>query len=125
MAYQIIWENRGVFVDCSGKLTIQDIHEANGELHGDKRFDDHRYQVWDFLESDLSSIKMDEMEEPAATDLVASSYAPNVKVAIVVSESYAVELTSHYRATSLEDNSNWECELFKTMNAARKWIDSN
>jgi len=122
MAYQIEWRKKGVLVRCSGSMDIQDIHEANGKLHGSSQFDNHLFQIWDFLNANLESITLDEMEEPAATDQVASTYAPNVKVAIVVRDPHSVKLMCHYAEKSGDYETDWKCQIFDTMAKASEWI---
>jgi hypothetical protein len=121
MTHQIKWDNGGVFVECSGNLTIQDIHIANGLLQGDERFEKHQFQVWNLIKSNLSQITLEEMKEPAAIDLVASAYTKNVKVALVVQESHAVSLISAYCEQCNQDNSTWQSQYFSHLADAIKW----
>jgi len=123
MLHHIVWDKGGVFVECKGKSTIQDIHEVNGLLHGDARFEQHNFQLWDLVNTDLSQITMEEMQEPAALDLVASAYTKEVKVAIIVTEPYAVKLIESYCEQCNEDDSPWEAQLFSNLEDATKWVD--
>ena len=122
MFHQITWEKDGVFVECKGDLTIQYIHKVNGLLHGDERFEGHKYQVWDFLNSNLSQITLDEMKEPAAIDLVASAYAKKVRVAIIVQEPHSVKLMRYYCDLCNEDDSQWRARNFDNSADANKWV---
>lgn len=124
MAYQITYKERGSIVNCSGTLNIQEINEANGVLHGHESFDKHRYQIWNLLNADMSQITEEEMNEPAATDLAAGLSVFKMKVALVVRDNYAVKLCENYRNVVRELGSNWECQIFNSMNDAQKWIES-
>ena len=124
MAYRIIYSGRGSIVDCSGSFNIQDIHEANGVLHGHARFDEHTYQIWNLVNADLSQITEDEMNEPATTDLAAEISVPKMKVALVVRDDYAVKLCEVYRKKIRELGSKWKCQLFDSMDDAQEWVVS-
>ncbi len=124
MSYQITLKEKGTIVECSGTLSIQEINEANGLLHGHARFDEHTYQIWNYENADLSQITEDEMVEPAATDWAATISVPKMKVALVVRDDHAVKLCEHYIERSKEYTSKWECQLFDSMDDALEWVES-
>ena len=62
------------------------------------------------------------MDEPVATDLVASAYADKVKVAIIVLETHAVKLMNHYCEETNDKDSDWDCKLFESSDGARNWV---
>ncbi len=122
MAYRIAYSDRGSIVECSGSLSIKDIHEVNGVLHGHARFDEHTYQIWNLVNADMSQITEDDMHEPAATDRVAEISVPKMKVALVVRDDYAVKLCEFYRKQIEEQGSKWKCCLFDSMDDAQEWV---
>ncbi len=124
MAFRITYSEKGSIVDCSGSLNIQDIHEANGVLHGHARFDEHSYQIWNLLNADMSQITKKEMNEPVATDHIAEKSVPRMKVALVVQDDYAVTLCEFYRKQIGEFDSKWECRVFDSMDDALEWAES-
>ncbi len=124
MAYRITYTETGSIVDCSGAFNMQDIHDANGVLHGHARFSGHTYQIWNLLKADMSQITEAEMIEPAATDLAAEMSVPKMKVALVVRGDYAVKLCESYRESIGEFDSMWKCQLFDSMDDALEWVTS-
>ncbi len=124
MAYLITYTEKGSIVDCSGTFTMQDIHDANGVLHGHPRFSEHTYQIWNLLKADMSQITENYMIEPAATDLAAEMSTPKMKIALTVRDDYAVKLCESYRKSIGELGSMWECQCFDSMNDALEWVIS-
>ena len=124
MAYSMTFRKRGSIISCSGFLNLQDIHDINGVLYGDARFDKHTYQIWNLLNVDLSQITEDEITELAATDWAAGLSVPKMQVALVVRDDHAVKICEHYRKKLNEFESKWECQLFDSMDDAQEWVDS-
>ncbi len=124
MAYQITYSDRGSIVECSGVFTMQDLHKANGALHGHERFEKHTYQIWNLLNADLSQITEEEMIEPAATDHAAELSVPKMKVALIVRDAHAAKLCESYRENIAEFGTMWKCQLFDSMNEAQEWVIS-
>lgn len=73
MLYYLNYKNNGFFLTHKGLITIDEIHEANGLIHGHEEFDSHKYQIINLLDADFSTINQSESIEPAATDLVMSA----------------------------------------------------
>jgi hypothetical protein len=124
MAYCLIWKESGTILNFSGDLSIKEINEANGFLHGNYRIESHRYTIWDLLGANLSSITEDEIDIPAAIDMPAARYVRKIKVLLVVQEAHATQLCKRYIKTASELISNWEFAIFNSMADAKKWIDS-
>ena len=124
MPYDIKFAERGSVICFDGSISIQDINGANAALYGSAEFDQHSYTIWDFLDADLSQISMEEVDEPAATDWASGISIPRMRVALVVLENHAVNLCLHYKKMIHELESGWECQLFDSMDDARRWVDS-
>ncbi len=124
MAYDFSFKNNGFFVSHKGMITIDEISEANGRIHGHEYFDSHRYQIINLLQADFSEIDQSSSEEPAATDWVASRFQRNVKVAIVVLEDKAVDFCKQYIYESKNIDSPWVFELFADIKDALKWAET-
>ena len=108
MPYEFNWKNNGYIVTLTGISSIEEIHEANGKLQGDYRFDEHKFHIWNQLEADLSSVDISKASEPASIDSVAAKYIPGIKVAFIVQEANAVALCMNYIRKSKDFNSTWE-----------------
>ena len=124
MSYFLTYKNKGFFLTHNGIITIDEIHEANGLIHGHEEFDSHKYQIINLLEANFSSINLNESIEPAATDLVASRIRSNIKVALVARESKAINFCALYISVSKQDGSSWVFEIFSELENALQWGDT-
>ncbi len=122
MAYQITWYRDGVVVACSGRLGFETIGEANGCLHGDRRFDSRAYQIWSLVDADLSQVTERQMAKFAAINRAAALSVPRMKVAFVADEKHTVELCEHYMRRSGGHAGKWQCQMFHSMGAAKAWV---
>jgi len=50
MAYEIIWEEKGILVKFSGTVDEQEVMTINNIMYGDKRFDAITYQIADYTD---------------------------------------------------------------------------
>ena len=121
MPYHISYKNNGLFLTHKELITIDEIHEANGILHGHEEFDSHRYQIINLLDADFSTISQSKSIEPAATDLVASKTKSNVKVALVVRDARAINFCRLYISESKQLGSPWDFEIFSDLEVALEW----
>lgn len=121
MSYLLTYKQNGFFLTHKGLITIDEIHEANGLIHGHEEFDSHRYQIINLLDADFSTINQNESKEPAATDLVASRIRSNIKVALVVREALAMNFCTLYISVSKQDGSSWVFEIFSELESALQW----
>lgn len=124
MSYFLTYKNKGFFLTHKGIITIDEIHEANGLIHGHEEFDSHKYQIINLLEANFSSINLNESIEPAATDLVASRIRSNIKVALVAREAKAINFCALYISVSKQDGSSWVFEIFSELENALQWGDT-
>ncbi len=121
MSYEIRWEEKGTFTCLYGVITIEELEEANGKLHGDARFDNHKYQIWNLLEADFGSITEEEIELVAATDMASSISVPQMKVAIFAVDHHTLKIVNHYIKWSLELNPSWHFKVCTNIEEAEKW----
>ena len=103
------------------KLSIQEIHSANGELHGDARIGDQKYSIWNLLNADLSSATKKEIVEPAATDFGSSHYIPRMKIVFIAHEAYTIELIHCYIDCCRKLDTLWGISIFDDANRAIQW----
>ena len=103
-------------------ISIDEINEVNGLIHGHPEFDAHRYQIVDLLDADFTEILTSTAKQPGATDWAASKTVSHVKVAILVEEPAARQFCQEYIATAQQMGSDWEFALFPCRDQARQWI---
>ena len=108
MSYCLSYKNNGYFLTHKGQITIEEIHEANGLIHGHEEFDSHKYQIINLLDADFTTISKNKSNEPAATDLAASKTRPNVNVALVARETNAINFCKRYISESKQRGSQWD-----------------
>lgn len=106
------------------RVSIHQIHEANGVLHGSEKVDQHDFAIFDLLDADLTQVTLTEVEEPAATDSVLSDSLPSIRLALVARETHSLALCRHYRKTLHEFDSPWECRIFTSMPEALTWAEA-
>ena len=121
MSYYINHKDNGFFLTHKGLITIDEIHEANGLIHGHEEFDSHKYQIVNLLDADFSTISQRKSKEPAATDLVASKTRSNIKVALVAREANAISFCKLYISESKQRSSPWDFQIFSDLEAALEW----
>ena len=121
MSYYISYKDNGFFLTHKGIITIDEIHKANGLIHGHEEFDSHKYQIINLLDADFSTICQSKSKEPAVTDLVASKSQSNIKVAIVAWEANAISFCKLYISESKQRGSPWDFEIFSDLEAALEW----
>lgn len=115
------WDGQGFILVFDGLTTLDDINDANGKLQGLENFDRHKYQIWNLLNADLSTITTTEIKEPAAYDWAASLAVPNVKATMVGTEQAVIELWDAYVEQSKKMGSPWNFERFSNFSDALKW----
>ena len=121
MSYSLNYKNNGFFLTHKGRITIDELHEANGRIHGHKEFDSHKYQIINLLDADFSKISEDKSIEPALTDLIASKTRTNVNVALVVKEANSINFCKSYILESQKHGSKWDFEIFSDLKSALEW----
>ena len=121
MSYLLDFHDKGFFVSMTSVITLDDIDRSNGDLHGHRDFDHHRFQLWDLSKADFSPISESDILEAAATDFVASKTRYMVKVGFIVLDDHVKTICSAYISQSLAMGSPWQFEIFDDPDVARKW----
>ena len=122
MAYEITWEERGVYCKFSGTVSGDDVKHCNNDIYGDERFDNIKYQIFDMLDVAKLSIEAIDARIAAACDCSAAVTNPNVKCALVATDEKAHTLSRAYQIGVL--TSPWEGRSFTTIKDAYDWLSS-
>ncbi len=122
MAYTLDYNNNGFILTHHGPVTLGEIHEVNGLIHGHEGFDAHKFQLIDLLDADFSQLDEATAKEPGATDFAASITQANVRVALVAKTPTTIRFCEQYCATSKRLGSNWRFEIFTDRDTARAWL---
>lgn len=118
MAYDLVWEPKGLLVTYRGHLSSTEIAVAARTYQGDARYDTLRYILHDCEACSGASYSTNEILELAATDGVASLVNPSTRVAIVATHPQVVALAEHYRSMGMNQH---EVRLFSDIEEARQW----
>ncbi len=121
MSHILVYSDGGFTLCFKDKVMIDELNSANGAIHGHTEFDNHRYQIIDLLDADLSFVTEEDAEFPAVADSIASRTNWGVKVAFVVTDSYAVDIVNSYVTYARQLTPKWEFGVFATCDAALEW----
>lgn len=122
MPYEITWEAKGVYIKFRGIVSSYEDDEANNQLYRDPRFEDSDYFIWDMTDVIRFEMADDEIDFPAITDKVATSYKPKLKGALIATDKAVQRIIELYIYKSVEMESSWELKLFNHISDARRWI---
>ena len=116
------WESEGLYRKFTGKTSGDEILESNYELHADPRFKTIKYVINDFTKTTVYPVSLDHTRTYALTDDMISVTKGDLKIALVVTEPEDIALAFHYREQM--KNVHFECEIFQTVEGARKWASN-
>lgn len=118
MAYDLVWEDNGVFWKYSGNVTGDEIIDASTSIYGDARFITLKYKFADFV--DVVNIEIDESQLAliAYQHLAAERANPYLKNAILIKSGHRMA----HAFASFFSKSSWEVKVFTDLNEANNWL---
>ncbi len=121
MATKVVWIGQnGIYRKFYDTLTVEDVMQENLLVLGDPRSDDLRYLIADFTAVTDSSITTKDAGDISLFDKPAAFSIKQLKIAFVVSGEAQQALVRLYELNAVD--SNWEFEIFETIEAAREWV---
>lgn len=123
MSYQIIWEEKGVFVEFGENASGKEVIKVDDILYSHDNFEKMNYQLWDFTKSKEFIFSDEEMEIIGALDKAASVWNKRMLVTIVAIDNDFRESIEIYKKQIA--GIGWACELFDNIDSARKWINQS
>lgn len=118
MAYDIVWESRGVWRRFSGTLCAQDLVASVDEVQRDSRYDELRYSINDFLDVDNMADIAGILDLVLAKAIGGAHSNPRLVMAIVGrSEAFL----SHAKIF-LRPDFPYPVRLFEDVASARVWL---
>ncbi len=118
MAYEVVWEPRGVWRRFSGMLTPSDLVASVDEVQGDPRYDSLRYSINDFLAVENAAEIAGILDLVLAKAIGGALSNPNLVMAIVARSETVV---SHAKMF-LRPDFPYPVKLFPDVDAARVWL---
>lgn len=118
MAYDIIWEDKGVYWKYRGRVTGKEIVEASTSIYGDPRFINLKYKFVDFLDAQSIDIDKDQLALIAYQHLAAERSNPYIKNAILIKtgETIVKDFAAFF------NKSSWEIRVFYDQDEADQWV---
>ena len=120
MAYELVWEDNGVYWKYSGNVTGNEIIDASTSIYGDARFITLKYKFVDYF--DVENFEMDQSQLAliAYQHLAAERANPYLKNAILIKPDHKMTQMAHEFAAFFR-RSSWEVKIFTNLEEANKW----
>ena len=121
MPYELSWEAAGVVFRFSGIVSDDDLVASNDEIYASPRFPEMRYQIVDFSTIDKFDVSAAAVRAVSRLDRRASEINPNVRVAIITSETFVLGMSRMYGGSHEAAGGTWATEVFEREEEARAW----
>jgi len=115
MAYEMVWEDGGVYWKYSGLVTGEEILQASTQIYGDARFDSINYKYVNLINAEDITITDNEVLLIAYQHKAAEQSNPKVKNIIVARPDCK---PARDFVEFIKQNSKWKAELFHDVNEA-------
>lgn len=122
MPYEIVWEEKGIYVRNFGTLSEQELYDQLDESNSDTRMEKIDYMVWDALEVDHFIAHGSSTLLLAIADARLSEKTGPVKNALVAKDPHIIEMCRHYMEHMDRLGSTWGVKQFGDLASAREWV---
>ena len=123
MPYSVKWTNNEHTLYFSGDVTLEDILGISTVIHGDKRFLDIHYRVYDFMNVTSFISQNTTVSDLVEVDRQAASWDKKLKIAILTKDEKilhrAIDFATNIKAI------HWQIEMFPTYEDAMLWCKSS
>jgi hypothetical protein len=120
MAYQILWEQRGVLVVYQGRTSDIEVAQLAREVQADARYGQLLSVLHDFRACTGATFTEPVVQELSATDGAASLSNPRISIAVVATHPEVRALVNAYIDVGL---GNYPLRGFSEIADARAWLD--
>jgi hypothetical protein len=117
--YRITWEAFGVHREYLGDVTIAERRASFDEICGDRRFDNVRYAVTDYLAVKSYEVTSDATAEIAALHVAPLVTNPTIVMAAVVDREDIIAAIEDFKRHGF---TRAPYRLFRSMPEARTWV---
>lgn len=121
MPHTNTWETKSLLRKFSGILQPEEILSSNIEIQADPKFTKIAYIINDFTAVTEFAIDANHTKVYASTDDIISDTKGKFNIAIVVKDAQ-LALANSYKSEM--KNRFFKCEIFQTVDDARKWAES-
>ena len=122
MAYELIWEDRGVVWRYRDVIAVDEVIQANLNIYPDPRFETLEYQLVIFSELVVYEPTAASVRRVAEMDASAALRNPNLVVGVVGIQALLRGITNLYRLRHEAAEGSWRIDYFESEKAARQWI---
>ncbi|MEI6883461.1 MAG: hypothetical protein WCO02_03175 [Bacteroidota bacterium] len=124
MAYQIIWEEKGILVKFSGTVGEQEVMTINNIMYSDARFDRLTYQIADYTDVTNIHITQQDAKVIGTLDRTSSHWNSNRMRNVVVTkdEKFKPIVETYFKEFK---GTLWECRIFETLEMAYAWVKAD
>lgn len=113
------WIGSDFIATFYGDISFGDIAEANGIMYGDSRFENMKYQIFDYSKINSIDLNHDVARIIFNLDSAATVWNHSVKVATVTVNADFKESIEEYNKQM--ESSSWITKTFETMQEAIQW----
>jgi len=121
MTFNIKWNRNGVYLQFRGVVSSQDLIDANNYVISNAKFEQIKYQIFDFLQIDDFNITSYDMTIIGTMDKSQSEFKSEMKVAVLTQDRYVRDLTNEYN--QLMAGSHWITQIFPDLESAKNWVE--
>jgi hypothetical protein len=122
MSYNITWEPRGLVATFTGPCSVKDVLHAYETIGKDRRFDELRYQIFDYLGAHPEGVDVADIEQLTGLDFAHSLTNPGMLYVSVAVNPQVVQLIRHYISIKVNPDLHLYCA---TLAQARDWVRSH
>lgn len=120
MAFDLVKEEKGFVFRFRGALTMPEVLEVDRIAWEDPDWDKHQYEIWNFLEAEVSTFTPEDALIAATIDNVSFEVTRDLMVAMIAVEKDVLKLCRVY--IDATDIAPGNVRIFKTESDARAWI---
>ncbi len=120
MAYQLIWEKKGLWARYFDTFSDSELHESSSEIYGHEQFDSIRYLLVDYLDLEKSELTERAVRIIADLDRAAALRNPDIMIAILTVSVKVLEQGFLYQDAA--EGIPWQISYFDKIADARSWV---
>ncbi len=121
MPVEHCWEPRGVYRRYRGRVTIDERRASFDAICSDRRFDDLRYTITDYLAVSSYEVRSEATEEIAALHIGPLTTNPRIVIAAVARDPQVLAAIEHFRALQFFHQ---PYQVFDSLADARAWLST-
>lgn len=119
MPYRLTWEPHGVYREYLGDVTIADRRASFDAICGDRRFDQLRYAITDYLAVGEYEMTSRATAEIAALHIGPLATNPEIVMAAVVDREDIIAAIEEFKSHGFTAS---PYRVFRTLAEARRWV---